>query len=140
VNRLLALVDQAATTADLVELETAISDRQGQLDSLKSQQQYLADQIDYSTITLDLQEKGTLPSNVPGDFWSGLATGWAALTAALSGFVVVVGVLIPFLIPLAVIAAIVVLIVVLARRGGKTPRTPAPRTPAPSSPPAPPAP
>jgi len=123
VDRLLALVGQAATTADLVQLETAISDRQSQLDSLTSQKQYLADQISYSTITLDLQQKGVLPTNVPGDFWSGLATGWASLTAALSGFVVVIGVLIPWLLPLAVIAAIVVLVVVLSRRA-KKPRAP----------------
>ncbi|GAA2242971.1 DUF4349 domain-containing protein [Herbiconiux moechotypicola] len=128
VDRLLQLVDQAATTADLVELETAISDRQAQLDSLKSQREYLSDQIAYSTVTLDLVEKGALPSNVPGDFWSGLAAGWASLTAALAGFVVVIGVLIPWLLPLAVIAAVIVLIVLLSRR---RPR-PAPPTAAPS--------
>lgn len=71
VDRLLALVDQAATTADLVELETAISDRQGQLDSLKSQREYLGDQIDYSTITLDLQEKGALAPSVPATSGAG---------------------------------------------------------------------
>jgi hypothetical protein len=119
VSRLLELVDQAATTADLVELETAISDRQAQLDSLTSQKEYLSDQIAYSTITLDLAEKGALPSNVPGDFWSGLAAGWASLTAALGGLVVVIGVLIPWLLPLAVIAAVIVLIVLLSRRRPK---------------------
>ncbi|MGD8194088.1 DUF4349 domain-containing protein [Herbiconiux sp. P18] len=123
VDRLLALVGSAATTADLIELETAISDRQGQLDSLKSQQQYLADQIDYSTITLDLQQKGALPSAAPGDFWSGLATGWASLGAAASGLLVLAGVLIPWLLPLAVIAAVIVLAVTLTRR---RPRRPAP--------------
>jgi len=142
VDRLLALVGQAATTADLVQLETAISDRQAQLDSLVSQKQYLADQISYSTLTLDLQEKGALPSSVPGDFWSGLAAGWASLTAALAGFVVVIGVLIPWLLPLAVIAAIVVLIVTLSRRSKKAvpPQTGQPAAPAPTAPPAPPAP
>lgn len=120
VDRLLALVDQAATTADLVELETAISDRQSQLDSLTSQKQYLADQIDYSTLTLDLVTADTIPAAVPGDFWSGLATGWASLGAAFSGLLVVVGVLIPWLLPLAVIAVVVVLVVVLANRR-KTP-------------------
>ena len=131
VDRLLALVDQAATTADLVELETAISDRQGQLDSLKSQRDYLGDQVDYSTITLDLQEKGALPSAAPGDFWSGIAAGWAALGATLSGLVVVVGVLIPWLLPLAVVAAIVILVVTLVRR---------PRKSRPATPPGPPTP
>ncbi|NQX36497.1 DUF4349 domain-containing protein [Herbiconiux sp. VKM Ac-2851] len=125
VDRLLDLVGSAATTADLIELETAISDRQGQLDSLKSEKQYLSDQIDYSTLTLDLQQKGALPSAVPGDFWSGLAAGWASLVAAASGFLVLVGVLIPWLLPLAVIAAIVLLIVALVRRGSRRPGPPA---------------
>ncbi|WP_368496935.1 DUF4349 domain-containing protein [Herbiconiux sp. A18JL235] len=119
VDRLLDLVDQAATTADLVELETAISDRQAQLDSLKSQKQYLSDQIAYSTLTVDLTEKGALPSSAPGDFWSGLATGWASLVAAMSGLVVMIGVLLPWLLPLAVIAAVCVLIVGLSRRGAR---------------------
>ncbi len=119
VDRLLTLVGQASTTADLIQLETAISDRQGQLDSLKSQRQYLADQVDYSTITLELRPAGALPNDVPGDFWSGLATGWASLGVALSGFVVVVGVLIPWLLPLAVIAVVVLLIVWLSRRPGR---------------------
>lgn len=124
VDRLLDLVGSAATTADLIELETAISDRQGQLDSLKSQKQYLSDQIDYSTLTLDLQQKGALPSAVPGDFWSGLAAGWASLGAAASGFLVLVGVLIPWLLPLAVLAAIALLAVALVRRGSRRPGPP----------------
>lgn len=134
VDRLLDLVGSAATTADLIELETAISDRQGQLDSLKSQKQYLSDQIDYSTLTLDLQQKGALPSAVPGDFWSGLAAGWASLAAAASGFLVLVGVLIPWLLPLAVIAAIVLLVVALVRRGSRRPTPPAPAADTPSDP------
>lgn len=129
VDRLLDLVGSAATTADLIELETAISDRQGQLDSLKSQKQYLSDQIDYSTLTLDLQQKGALPSAAPGDFWLGLAAGWASLGATASAFLVLAGVLIPWLLPLAVLAAIALLIVAVVRRGSRRATPPAPAAP-----------
>ncbi len=116
IDRLLALVGSAATTADLIELETAISDRQTQLDSLTAQKQYLDDQVSYSTITLTLQTPAAVPEVVPGDFWSGLATGWASLTTAAAGFLVLLGVLLPWLVLAAIVVFVVLMLVRLSRR------------------------
>lgn len=116
IDRLLALVGNAATTSDLIELETAISDRQTQLDSLTAQKQYLDDQVAYSTITLTLQTPAAVPEVVAGDFWSGLAAGWASLTTAAAGFLVVLGVLLPWLVLAGIVVAVVLLLVRLSRR------------------------
>ena len=54
ISRLLALVDQAQTTADLIEAENALTARQSELDSLKSQKAYLADQVSMSSMQVTL--------------------------------------------------------------------------------------
>jgi hypothetical protein len=132
IDRLLALVGSAATTSDLVELETAISDRQTQLDSLTAQKQYLDDQIAYSTLTVSLATPAVVPSVVPGDFWSGLAAGWASLGAAAAGFLVVLGVLLPWLVLAAILVAIVLVVVRLGRRrrAARVAASPVPAAPA----------
>ena len=58
VDRLLALMAKATTTADLITIESTLSDRQGQLDSLRAQQKALADQVAMSTITRRLPREG----------------------------------------------------------------------------------
>ena len=78
-ERLLALQDAAATVEDLIDLETAISDRQGQLESLEAQQRYLADQVDLSTLRLTLGSDATAPVDEPDTFLTGLIAGWEAV-------------------------------------------------------------
>jgi hypothetical protein len=127
VERLLALQDDAATVEDLIDLETAISDRQGQLESLEAQQRYLADQVDLSTLRLTLGSDATAPVDEPDTFLTGLLAGWESVIAVGSGLLVIAGVLLPWLAVLAVLALVVLLIVRLARR--RRPR-PAETTPA----------
>jgi hypothetical protein len=116
VDRLLALLADADTTADLIAIESELSSRQAELDSLVAQRDYLADQVDYSTLTVELLSEGLAPDAGPDDFWSGLVTGWEALVAFASGLLVVAGVLLPWIGVLLVIAAIVAAVVILATR------------------------
>ena len=116
VDRLLALLTTADDTDTLIQLETAISSRQGELESLKSQQRYFDDQVAMSTLTLSLVSEAEAPSVEPGNFFDGLSAGWAALVAFFSGLLVLVGVLLPWIIFLAIIAAIIVMIVRFALR------------------------
>lgn len=119
VDRLLVLMASAANTADLIAIESALSSRQAELDSLTAQRDYLDDQIDYSTLSVDFVSEGTVAQGDPDTFWDGLLAGWDSLLAFLSGFIVVLGVLLPWLLLLAVIAAIVLAIVVAARRASR---------------------
>lgn len=118
VDRLLALMSQASNTTDLIAIESALSSRQSDLESYQSQRKYLSDQIDYSTIGLELYAEGTIAPGAPGDFWAGVVTGWNALMAALGAALVGLGVALPWIGSLAVLAAIVLLIVRLSTRKG----------------------
>ncbi|WP_283451491.1 DUF4349 domain-containing protein [Cryobacterium sp. PH31-L1] len=117
VDRLLALMASATTTADLISIESALSSRQSELESLQSQRDYLADQIDYSTVQLELVAEGTVAASGPDTFWSGVIAGWTALVTALGGLLVGLGVALPWLVALAIVGTIVLLIVrMFARR------------------------
>jgi len=116
VDRLLALLANASDTDTLIQLETAISDRQAQLESLESQRRFLSDQVNLSTIQLNLVTEQVVPDPEPGDFFSGVVTGFTAFVAFFSSLIVVVGVLVPWLLFGALIAGIVLLIVRSRRR------------------------
>ncbi|MGV8876444.1 MAG: DUF4349 domain-containing protein [Rhodoglobus sp.] len=116
VQRLLALLDSAQDTATLIQLETAISDRQGQLESLSSQQRYLADQVDMSTLTLNLVSVADAPGVAPDNFFSGIIAGWNGFVAFFAGAIVAAGFLVPWIALVALIGAVVALIVRGRRR------------------------
>lgn len=113
-ERIQALVAKATTIDDLIRLEGEVSSRQAELESLEAQQRFLGDQVSMSTVTLYLRSESDAPVRDPGDFWSGLATGWAAFIGFWAGLLVVVGVLLPWIVTLALIAGAVIL--VLRRR------------------------
>ncbi len=117
VDRLLDLMAAATDIDDLIVLESAISTRQADLDSLRAQRDLLGDQVAYSTIDLQLYEAGTVPTGGPKDFWGGIVVGWNSLVAALTGSLVALGIGLPWLLVLVVLAAITVVIIrVVSRR------------------------
>jgi hypothetical protein len=134
VDRLLALLSTASDTDVLIQLETAISDRQAQLESLESQRRYLADQVSLSTIELNLVTEQVVPDPVPGDFFSGLVAGWNAFVAFFSGLIVVIGVLVPWLIFAALITGVILLIVRGRRQRAATAATAASAATEPAAP------
>jgi len=135
VDRLTALLATATDVEVLIQLETAISDRQGALESMEAQQRALADQVSLSSIDLYLVSPENAPTETPDTFWSGLVAGWTAFTGFTAFLLVAAGVLLPWLAVAAVLAVIVLVAVKRMRRRarGKAPVTldPTP-TPAPS--------
>lgn len=111
IDRLLALVGTATDTESLIALETAISDRQAQLESLEAERRYYSDQVALSTITLNLISPADTPATEPVTFWDGLVAGWNAFVAFFAGLVVVFGVLIPWLVLAGLITAAILLLV-----------------------------
>lgn len=116
IDRLTALLAQASSIEDLITLETRIGEKQAELESLEAQQRLLEDQVAMSTITLYLRSEAEAPTPEPGDFWSGLQTGWGAFVAFWSGLLVALGVLLPWIVVAAVVAAVVVVLVRRRRR------------------------
>lgn len=116
IARLLQLESTATDTTNLIAIETAIGDRQGDLESLEAQQRGLTDQVSMSTITLQLRSDAAAPPIKPADFWSGLGTGWSAFIGFWAGALVVLGVVLPWLVFLAAAGAVTVVVVKTVRR------------------------
>ena len=55
----------------------------------------------------------------PGDFWTAIGAGWAALVGALGAALVGIGYALPWIALVGVLALIVILIVRMSRRKGK---------------------
>jgi len=100
----------------LIELETAISDRQGNLESMEAQQRSLADQVQMSTVSLSLVSTADAPVDSPDTFLSGLGTGWSSLVAFFSGVLVVAGVLLPWIVLVGVLALVARVVITRALR------------------------
>lgn len=117
VDRLRALLAEAANTADLIDAEEALADRQGDLDSLTAQKRRLDDQIAMSTLTVTITtDAETTPEKGPNNFWDGIVSGWNSLVDWLQDTVVFVGKALPWLGFLAVLGAIIGAIVGAVRR------------------------
>ncbi|MEF3402106.1 DUF4349 domain-containing protein [Agromyces sp. CCNWLW203] len=116
IERLRELLGTATSIADLITIESELTTRQAELDSLTLQRDSLVDQVDYSTLSVELVTEEQAPAAVPGDFWSGLAAGWGALLVFGAGLSVVIGVMLPWLLAAALIAAIIVVIVLASTR------------------------
>ncbi|SCX49502.1 protein of unknown function [Klenkia marina] len=126
VTRLEALMAGAATTADLLAAEQELSIRQQDLEALQAERTALADQVELTTLSVQLVETEAAAEDDDPGFLGGLSTGWGSLTAAFGGALVVLGVLLPWLLVVAVAAAVAVPLVRRARRRARTTRTVAP--------------
>ena len=116
VDRLRALIAEATNTADLIEAESALSSRQGELDSLVSQRNYLADQVELSTITVQFDTDEATPVRGPDNFFDGVVAGWNSLIDAVQDGVVNLGRAIQWLGALTIGAGIVYGLVRVIRR------------------------
>lgn len=106
VTRLTELVAQAASVADLITAESALADRQAQLDADRQQLELLEGQVALSSLSVQVQ---TAPETVvadPAGFGDGLIAGWNGLVATLNGIVIALGFLLPWLVVLGAIAGV----------------------------------
>lgn len=124
IDRLTELLAAASRIEDLLSIETQLSQRQAELDSLKAQRTYLGDQVAMSTITVSLSPITEVAEvDAPG-FWSGLQSGWAAFVSLVMIAITAVGFFLPFLIVLAVIAVLVAIVLVRTTRRNRQQVTP----------------
>ncbi len=107
-RRVETLLAQAETMKDVVWIESQLTQRQSDLDSLKQRQAWLADQTSMATITLDITRTSQglqSPPQSESGFIGGLRDGWHGLTDAASGLARLVGLLLPFLLPIVLLGA-----------------------------------
>ena len=107
-ERIELLLARARTIKDIVWIESQLTRRQAELDSLKSQQAFLADQTSLATITVFLEQTPERPPAEKDErddagFLAGLDAGWDALRSAGTALATVVGALLPFAVLLVVL-------------------------------------
>ncbi|AHD20634.1 hypothetical protein Y013_08125 [Rhodococcus pyridinivorans SB3094] len=118
VDRLRALLESSADVEALIAAETALAERQAELDSLEAQRRQLGDRIELSTLTVDITTD-RLPSE-QDSFWDGLVAGWNSLWAALGAAVVGIGAALPWVAFLFVCAGVLYLVIRLITRRGRS--------------------
>lgn len=106
VRRIESLLARAASLREIISIESELAQRQADLDSLTSQQKYLADQTSLSTLTVHLQQPDKQRHEKKKDrhgFLGGLAGGWDAFLTGIGAVAVVLAYLLPWLVTLAVL-------------------------------------
>jgi VIT1/CCC1 family predicted Fe2+/Mn2+ transporter len=108
-DRMRALMAKANTVGEIVSVESELTRREADLESLLAKQKNLSLQTELATLTLTLTEKGKPPAMTEdpdrGGFLAGLKGGWNAFTATFSALATAFGAVLPFLILLAIICA-----------------------------------
>jgi hypothetical protein len=122
VDRVRALLAQARSIGDVVSIESELTRREADLDSLTGRLNAVKDQVALSTLTVDVDKAPltTTEDPKPTGFLAGLTAGWEGLQATASATGAVVGFLVPFL----PVVAVLLGLVWLGRRIARTRRTP----------------
>ena len=124
-KRVELLLAEADTLKDIIWIESQLTSRQAELDSLKSQQAWLADQTSLSTITVDIShQRATVEEETddsPAGFVAGLQSGMRALGASFAAVATILGALLPF----AAVAFVLGLPIWFVVRRRRTPTRPA---------------
>ncbi|KXC07149.1 DUF4349 domain-containing protein [Microbacterium hominis] len=97
VARLTELMQQSSSTADLIAAESALSERQSELESLRQQLTWVQSQVEMSTLSVSLVTPAPAVTADPAGFGDGVAAGWNGLVATLNGLVIAIGFLLPWL-------------------------------------------
>jgi hypothetical protein len=128
IARLRTLYADAHKVADIIAIESELSRREADLESLEAQQHSLARQTSMATIALSLvtaQKKPAPPAKhhkERGGFLGGLQRGWDGFAAAAGWVAAAIGTVLPFLLLLFVVAVGIRLVWPrLPRRHGPTP-------------------
>ena len=104
VDRVRALMAQAKDIGQVVALESEMSRRQADLESLESQLAALDTAVDRSTLAVSLSTPGNEPVSDNG-FLAGLRSGWDAFTASAAGLFKGLGAALPFAVFFALVGA-----------------------------------
>lgn len=127
VERVRALLGQAKTVGEVVQIESELSRREADLESLESQLAKLKDVTALATVEVDLVGPAApAPSRENLGFLAGLRGGWDAFVQIVLVGLTVLGAVLPFLLTLALIGGPVWLV---ARRLGFGRRAPAAEPP-----------
>ena len=96
-DRVRALLAQATNIGQVVSLESELSRREADLESLQAQLAALKGSVDRSTVTVSLSTPAVVAAAVDDTgFLAGLRQGWHAFQTSVTAVLTVVGALLPF--------------------------------------------
>lgn len=134
-TRLLELLENAETMEDLLTIEARLTDVRWELENYASQLRVLDNQVNYSTVYLDIREVDAPTVMAERTVWQKISDGFAKNAGNMwDGLVdtfVWILTAIPYLVPLALVAAVVLLVLKLTVLRKKKHKTPGNDTPNP---------
>jgi hypothetical protein len=106
IARMRSLMARANTIGEVISVESELTRREADLESLLARQKALAAQTELATITVTLNRPGEAPPPAKdhSGFLGGLSAGWDAFTATVKALATAVGALVPFAVAGLVIA------------------------------------
>lgn len=133
IDRLQALLAEATDISDILAIETELSQRIAELESLQARQEQLTGLSALATLTATFTPPDTVVDEGTG-FVAGLEAGWRAFVRAIELGLTALGALLPFIALAALVLAPVVawLVVRQRRRASRRLATPSPPQPQPS--------
>ena len=122
--RVEALFDRAQSISDIIRIESQVSRRQADLESLQQRLNYLTDQTSMSTISVNIslppkekeQKEKKKEEQDEAGFLAGLEDGWGALKSFGTGMATLTGQLLPFVAVLLLVGGPLLLLVRRYRR------------------------
>jgi uncharacterized protein DUF4349 len=105
-ERMRALLAKATTIGEIVSVESELTRRESDLESLLAKQKALAGQTELATLNLVLSEPGKAPPEPKKEetgFLAGLKGGWHAFAGTVTVLLTALGALLPFLVVFALI-------------------------------------
>lgn len=102
VQRLRELMTRAETVADIVSIESEVTSRETELESLQRREAAMASQVQLATFTVRLNSEQAVADDDDTGFLAGLSSGWRGLTATGAVILTVAGAVLPFAAVLAV--------------------------------------
>ena len=124
--RLLELLEQAETMADLLEIEARLTDVRYELEDYGSRLRLYDNQVDYATVYLDIEEVQEYTPAAEPTFWERITDGFAdsleGLWESLQDLAVLIVTALPFLVVYGGIGLVILLIVKKLRKGRKLPK------------------
>jgi hypothetical protein len=132
IARITVLFQRAQSIRDIMAIESELSRRQADLDSLEQQLAFLRGQSAMSTITVSIDELPSKPAPKKADddnagFVAGLSAGWDALSAFALALATALGALLPWLVVLGIVGPPAYVVARAVRRrvsAGRSGRTP----------------
>jgi hypothetical protein len=104
VERAAALLARAQTVAEIVQIESEVTRRQADLESLEKRREALSGQVALSKVTVRVSKGAPAPAPAPepDGFLAGVVGGWHAFLTAGGWLLRVIGALLPFVIGLGI--------------------------------------